>query len=473
MPQQWFPNLQRIGKALMVPVAVLPAAGLLLGLGTSPLEFFPDLLQGVMLQTGTVIFQLLPMLFAIALALSFCYHDGSAAIAAVIGYGVLLATMSVFAQAYDFETQALLGFDTLNTGVIGGVLSGGLTALVYRRFYRVELPEWLAFFSGRRLVPMVNVIAAIALGALLSQLWPWMEVALEQFSHWVLYQHPKFAWMVYGMVERLLIPLGLHHIWNVPFFYEVGQFTTNTGAVIQGEVGRFLAGDPSAGHLAGGYFIKVWGLPAAALAMWRSADTKQQRQTAGVMLSAALTCAITGVTEPVEFAFLFVAPLLYLLHAVLTGLAYLIAINVEFHHGLVFSQGLLDFSLFYHLSRNTQFFWILGPFYAGIYFLVFRFAIMRFNLPTPGRTSHRPTSPTNASQIVTALGGRENLLEIDACLTRLRMKVKDVELVQQQHLIGLGAKGVVVIGKGVQVVFGPKAERLRAEIMSLSSVDRV
>ncbi|USD36780.1 MULTISPECIES: PTS transporter subunit EIIC [Ferrimonas] len=467
MTFSWFRGLQRVGKALMVPVAVLPAAGLLLGLGTSPMGWFHPVVQSLLLQTGTIIFNLLPLLFAIAIALSFCYQDGSASVSAVIGYGVMLATMSALAQYYGWETSTILGLPTLNTGVLGGVLSGGLTAWVYRRCYRVELPEFLGFFSGRRLVPLANVLAAIGLGLVLASLWPWMTLVLDHFSNWVVYQQPMLAWSLYGLVERLLIPLGLHHIWNLPFFYEVGSFNTPGGYLIQGEVGRFLAGDPNAGHLAGGYLVKVWGLPAAALAIWRCADRKQRAQTAGVMLSAALTCAITGVTEPVEFAFLFVAPLLYLIHALLTGLAYVLVISVDFHHGLVFSQGLLDFSLFYHLSHNGVWFWVLGCLYAVTYYALFRFAIIRFNLPTPGRTPQQHMERFQAEQVLTALGGGDNIRDLDACLTRLRVSVHQAGKVREAVLRSLGAKGVVVIGDGVQVVFGPKAEKLRGEMQDL------
>ncbi|BDY06228.1 PTS transporter subunit EIIC [Ferrimonas sp. YFM] len=467
MTKSWFRSLQRVGKALMVPVAVLPAAGLLLGLGTSPLGIFPEVVQSLLLQTGSVIFSLLPLLFAMAIALSFCHQDGSASVSAVIGYGVMLATMSVLAQVYGWETSTVLGMSTLNTGALGGVLSGAVTSMVYRRCYRAELPEFLGFFAGRRLVPLANVPAAILLGLLMASLWPWMTLLLDKVSHWVVYQQPMLAWGVYGLVERLLIPLGLHHIWNLPFYYEVGSFSTPAGYLIQGEVGRFLAGDPDAGHLAGGYLVKVWGLPAAALAIWRCADVNQRTQTAGVMFSAGLTCAITGVTEPVEFVFLFVAPLLYLVHALLTGLAYVLAIAVDFHHGLVFSQGLLDFSLFYHLSRNDIWFWVLGILYGVAYYFLFSFVITRFNLPTPGRTPHEAKEEISAEEVLSALGGGDNIRDLDACLTRLRVSVHQAAMVKEPQLKQLGAKGVVVIGDGVQVVFGPQAEKLRGEMQEL------
>ncbi|ADN75156.1 PTS system D-glucose-specific IIC and IIB components, Glc family [Ferrimonas balearica DSM 9799] len=466
MKSGWFHRLQRVGKALMVPVAVLPVAGLLVGLGTSPIPFIPDLLGDLLLYCGAAVFSLLPLMFAIAVALTFSHQDGTAALAATTGYASMLAAMAVLAMHFGWPTRDVLGFETLDTGVLGGVLMGLVTGAVYRRFHQVRLPEFLAFFSGRRLVPLVNVLAGMVLAVLLASLWPLLALGLDRFSEWAIYQQPILAWGLYGAVERLLIPLGLHHIWNLTFFYELGSYSTAGGYLVQGEVGRFLAGDPNAGHLAGGYLIKMFGLPAAALAIWRCAEPAQRAQTGGIMLSAAVTSALTGVTEPIEFAFLFIAPGLFLLHALLTGLAYMIAVQLAVHHGMVFSQGLIDFSLYFHLADNlVQLVW-LGPLFAGLYYLVFTLAIRHFNLPTPGRHRHRArrVRQRTAPALLAALGGAENLNDLDACLTRLRLSVYDPDKVDEAALKRLGAKAVIRHGLGVQVVVGPQAEGLKSAL---------
>ncbi len=235
---------------------------------------------------------------------------------------------------------------------------------------------------------------------------------------------------------------------------------------MRGEVARYLAGDPQAGNLAGGYLIKMWGLPAAALAMWRCADRGERNRVAGIMLSAATASWLTGVTEPLEFAFMFVAPLLFFIHALLSGLAYAVCIVLDIHHSIVFSHGLVDFSLLFSLSRNTEWFWFLGPLTAVLYYLLFRGSILAFNLKTPGRLEGaegvEDIGPKESlTAIISALGGRDNIVELNACLTRLRLSVHSPELVNKARLSQLGAKGVIVMGKGVQVVYGTKAENLR------------
>ncbi|MBY6186964.1 PTS transporter subunit EIIC [Marinobacter hydrocarbonoclasticus] len=468
MKAGWFHRLQRVGKALMVPVAVLPVAGLLVGLGTSPIPFIPDLLGDLLLYCGAAVFSLLPLMFAIAVALTFCHQDGTAALAATTGYASMLAGMAVLAMHFEWPTRQVLGFDTLDTGVLGGVLMGLVTGWVYRRFHQVRLPEFLAFFSGRRLVPLINVLAGMVLAVVLASFWPILALGLDRFSEWAIYQQPTLAWGLYGAVERLLIPLGLHHIWNLTFFYELGSYSTAGGYMVQGEVGRFLAGDPNAGHLAGGYLIKMFGLPAAALAIWRCAEPRQRAQTGGIMLSAAFTSLVTGVTEPIEFAFLFIAPTLFLIHALLTGLAYIVAVQLAIHHGMVFSQGLVDFTLYFHLADNLdQLIW-LGPLFFSLYYLVFTFAIRRLDLPTPGRHRQmvRRLSLESAPAVLEALGGADNIRDLDACLTRLRLSVRDPEKVNEDALHRLGAKGVIRHGQGIQVVVGPRADGLKAALQS-------
>ncbi len=465
MLKAWFHRLQRVGKALMVPVAVLPIAGLLVGIGTSPIPFIPPLLAEFALHSGAAVFEFLPLLFAIAVALTFCHQEGTAALAAVTGYAAMLAALEVLARHARWETVPIIGFDAVNTGALGGVLVGLMTGVVYRHFHDTRLPEALAFFSGRRLVALLTVPGGMLLAGGFALLWPGLQSGLSSFSQWVLYQQPVLAWGLYGTVERLLIPLGLHHIWNLPFFYEVGQYAVSPDYSVHGEIPRFLAGDPNAGHLAGGYLIKMWGLPAAAVAIWHTAEPRQRRQTAGIMLSAAFTCWLTGVTEPVEFAFLFAAPGLFLLHALLTGVAYMLTTAVGIHHGMVFSQGLIDLLLYLHLGRNLVDLIWLGPLYALGYYGVFRFAILRFNLLTPGRSprsrSRRNLSSAPVAALIEALGGEENLKSVDACLTRLRLALHRPDRLDAERLKRLGAKAVIQHGEGVQVVVGTQAEVLR------------
>jgi PTS system glucose-specific IIC component len=303
----------------------------------------------------------------------------------------------------------------------------------------------------------------MALAYLLIHVWPPLSRVIEHLSDWSVYQDPAIAFGVYGTVERLLIPLGLHHIWNAPFYLEIGQYI-NQGTVVRGEVARYLAGDPLAGNLAGGYLIKMWGLPAAALAIWRCADKAERNRVAGIMLSAATASWLTGVTEPIEFAFMFVAPILFIVHALLTGIAYSVCILLDIHHSIAFSHGLVDFTLLFSRSANTHWIVVLGPLTAVIYYAIFRASILAFNLKTPGRIEQSDISAKPKESLramISALGGRDNIVEINACLTRLRISVNQAHLIDKARLMRLGAKGVVVMGKGVQVVYGTKAETLR------------
>ncbi|MGL5358176.1 MAG: PTS transporter subunit EIIC, partial [Shewanella sp.] len=460
---QWFKFAQRLSQALLIPIAVLPAAGLMLGLSVSPLPFMPAALTALLLAVGQFIFALMPMLFAIALAIGFCKDQGIGAFTAVIGYGVMTATLAALAKQYLLPTQIVLGMATLDTGIAGGMLLGGLSCIAVSWSQRLRLPAMLAFFEGRRSAPLLMMPLAIALGYLLALLWPSLAQMIERFADWAVYQKPALAFGLYGALERLLLPLGLHHIWNAPFFLEIGQYAPPGQELVRGEVARYLAGDPQAGHLAGGYLIKMWGLPAAALAMWRCVQPSERNRVAGILLSGAAASALTGVTEPLEFSFMFIAPLLFVLHALLTGLAYGACILLDIRHSIVFSHGLVDFSLLLPLSHNAMGFMLLGPITALIYYLLFRWSILAFNLKTLGRSEQdmATASPTSLRGIIAALGGKDNIVELTACLTRLRLSVHRPELVNKAQLRQLGAKGVVVMGQGVQVVYGTKAEALR------------
>ncbi len=473
-----FASLQKMGKALMLPVAVLPIAGLLLGIGAAQFSWMPESLSLLMRQSGDVIFGNMALLFAIAVALGFTNNDGVSAVAATVSYVVLLGTMGVMARVFGVAPVMVMGIPSMQTGVFGGILAGGIAAVMFNRFYKISLPPWLGFFAGKRFVPIITALGAIGLGLVLSVVWPPVQGAINVFSHWAAVSDPRLAATLYGFVERMLVPFGLHHIWNAPFFYEVGSFTDSTGKVVTGDIQRFFAGDPTAGILSGAFLFKMFGLPAAALAMWREAKPDRRAQVGSIMISAALTSFLTGITEPIEFAFLFVAPPLYLLHAVLAALGQFLMATFGAHMGFTFSQGAIDFVLFNVLNPNAQRWWlvlVLGPLYGLVYFVTFRYAIRWFNLKTMGREGAEaegtltvvgpPSSARQkAQQMVLAFGGRANLESLDACVTRLRITVKDPALVDDVRLKQLGASGVMTVGNGVQAVFGPLSENLKTEM---------
>lgn len=469
-----FAFLQKIGKSLMLPVAVLPVAGLLLGIGAANFEWIPPLLSALMKNSGDVIFGNLPLIFAIGVAVGFTGNDGVSAIAATIGYMVMLATMGVMAGVWGVEPATIMGIKAMQTGVFGGILAGGLAAAMFNRYYRIALPPYLAFFGGKRFVPIVTAVAAIVLGVVLSVVWPPIQNVIQTFSHWAAVSDPRTAATVYGFVERLLIPFGLHHIWNVPFFFEMGAYTDAAGKVVHGDINRYFAGDPTAGVLAGAFFFKMFGLPAAAIAIWQSAKPENKVAVGGVMISAALTSFLTGITEPIEFAFLFVAPVLYVIHALLAASTQFVANTFGMHMGFTFSQGGIDFIVFNVLGKFSQNWWlvlVIGPIYAAVYYAVFRVAIRWLDLKTPGREDAADETGAGAStqggrslELVLAFGGRANIAHLDACITRLRVTVKDPARVDQARLKALGAAGVMMVGNGVQAIFGTLSENMKTDM---------
>jgi PTS system glucose-specific IIC component len=346
---------------------------------------------------------------------------------------------------------------------------------MFKRFYRTTLPPYLAFFSGKRSVPIVTALAAGIAGVVLSAIWPPVQHGIDTFSHWAAVSNPRTAATVYGFVERLLIPFGLHHIWNVPFFFEMGAYTDASGTVVHGDINRFFAGDPTAGILAGAFLFKMFGLPAAAIAMWHAASPENRVAVGGIMISAALTSFLTGITEPIEFAFLFVAPVLYVVHAALAASTQFLANTLGMHMGFTFSQGGIDFLVFNVLGKFAQNWWlvlVLGPVYAVIYYVVFRLAIRWLDLKTPGREegvaaapAAAPTAGDNrARELVLAFGGGDNIASLDACITRLRVAVRDPARVDERALAALGASGVMRVGNGVQAVFGTLSEHLKTNM---------
>ncbi len=469
-----FAFLQKIGKATMLPVSVLPVAGILLGVGSAHFSVIPAVVSSMMAQSGDAIFASLALLFAIGVALGLTNNDGVSALAAVVGYVVLLATLGVMASVRGVESKSLMGIMTINTGVFGGILIGGVAAVLFNRFFRVQLPPYLAFFAGKRSVPILTAFAAIGTGVVLSFVWPPVGNGIKSFSHWASDSNPALAFSIYGVVERLLLPFGLHHIWNVPFFFEVGQYLDpQSGKVITGEIQRYVAGDPTAGNMAGGYLFKMWGLPAAALAIWRCAREENRKKVGGIMLSAALTSLLTGITEPIEFSFMFVAPVLYLIHALLAAAAYLFCIVTGIKHGMTFSHGLIDYVVLFPKSTHALWLLVAGPLWGLLYFVIFRTIILRFDLKTPGREVEEAGSLADAQtdvaseyarQLVLAFGGRSNIKSLDACITRLRVELSDVGKASTEKLRALGAAGVVEVGNGVQAIFGTRSENLKTDM---------
>jgi PTS system glucose-specific IIC component len=470
---QAFGVLQRLGKALMLPVAVLPAAGILLGVGAADFAVIPPIVSQIMEGAGGAIFSNLPIIFAVGVALGFTDNDGVSALAAVVGFVVMLATMGITAGALGFETKEIMGIESIDTGVFGGILAGAVAAIMFNKYYRIQLPTYLGFFAGKRFVPISTSFVVIFLGVALTFIWAPIGTAMDNFSLWASGENAILAFGIYGFVERLLIPFGLHHIWNVPFFFNVGQYVNpETGEVITGEIQRYIQGDPTAGNLAGGYLFKMWGLPAAAMAIWATAKPENRAKIGSIMISAALCSFLTGITEPLEFSFLFVAPILYFFHAILAGVAYMVCITLEIKHGTTFSHGLIDYVVLFAQSNRGLWYLILGPIWALLYFCVFYFSIKRFNLMTPGREEEEVSraevqagvAESFAKQLVLAFGGRSNIKNLDACITRLRVGVEDIAKTNSQKLKGLGAAGVVVVGSNVQAIFGPQSENFKTDM---------
>ena len=468
-----FPFMQKIGKSMMLPVSVLPVAGILLGVGSANFSWLPASVSQIMAASGNAIFAALPLLFAIGVAIALTDNDGVAALAGVVGYVVFLAAMGICAKLRGIETSTIMGIPSIETGVFGGIIVGLIAAWAFNRFFKIQLPSYLGFFAGKRAVPIITAFAVIVVGAIMSFIWPPIGGAIEAFSHWAVHGRPALAFTIYGLVERALIPFGLHHVWNVPFFFQAGEYTDPaTGAVVRGEIARFIAGDPTAGNMTGGYLFKMFGLPAAAIAIWRAARPEQRAKVGGIMISGALTAFLTGITEPIEFAFLFVAPVLYGIHAVLAGIAYFLCVALGIKHGFTFSHGLIDYVVLFPKSHNALWLLVLGPIYAGVYYGIFSFAIRRFNLMTPGReveteeqkAARSASGDSFALQLVRAFGGRSNIANLDACITRLRVGLHDVTKASAEKLKALGAAGVVVVGSGVQAIFGTQSENLKTEM---------
>jgi PTS system N-acetylglucosamine-specific IIC component len=389
-------QLQRIGRSLMLPIAALPAAALLLRLGQPDMlgeHGLADVLgrwlepvADVIGAAGGALFANLPVLFAVGVAIGFARKaDGSTALAALVGYVVFKAVTDAMSPYILGEPAEGVDQELINFGVLGGLIIGLTAALLWQRYYRIKLPPYLAFFGGRRFVPIVTALAALVIGVAMSFVYKPFDSGLYELSKWVT-ENEVFGGGVYGTLNRLLIPLGLHHILNSFPWFTLGEYTTSSGAVVTGDIARFLSGDPTAGSFMTGFFpIMMFALPAAALAIWQTARPAQKKVVGGIMLMAALTSFVTGVTEPIEFSFLFVAFPLYVIHAVLTGTSLALVNALGVRDGFGFSAGAIDYVLNYRIAEQPLLLILIGLLYAVIYYVLFRWVITRWNLRTPGR----------------------------------------------------------------------------------------
>ncbi|HEX2361898.1 MAG TPA: PTS transporter subunit EIIC [Jiangellaceae bacterium] len=390
------PQLQRIGRSLMLPIAALPAAALLLRLGqpdmlgehglANVLGRWLEPVADVLGAAGGALFANLPVLFAVGVAIGFARKaDGSTALAALVGYVVFEAVTEAMSPYILGEPPEGVDQELIDFGVLGGLIIGLTAALLWQRYYRIKLPPYLAFFGGRRFVPIITAFAALIIGVAMSFVFKPFDSGLYELSKWVT-ENDVLGGGVYGTLNRLLIPLGLHHILNSFPWFTLGEYTTESGAVVTGDIARFLSGDPTAGAFMTGFFpIMMFALPAAAVAIWQTARPAQKKIVGGIMLTAALTSFITGVTEPLEFSFLFVAFPLYVIHAVLTGTSLALVNALGVRDGFGFSAGAIDYLLNFRIAEHPLLLILIGLGYAVIYYLVFRWVIIRWNLRTPGR----------------------------------------------------------------------------------------
>ncbi len=520
MKDKIFGVLQRVGRSFMLPIAILPVAGLLLGIGgsftnettlkTYGLEnimgsgtVFHAIFQ-VMNDAGNIVFANLPILFAIGVAIGMAKKEKEvAALSSVIAFFIMHASISALITINGGAENMLqgavadvCGITSLQMGVFGGIIVGLGTAALHNRFYKIELPQVLSFFGGTRFVPIISALVYTLVGILMFFIWPVVQSGINAVGEVVLNSGYAGTW-VYGFMERLLIPFGLHHVFYIPFWQTaVGGTMEVGGKLIEGAQNIFFAqlADPAVKEFAvsatrfmsGKFPLMIFGLPGAALAMYKTAKTEKRKLVSGLLLSAALTSMITGITEPLEFTFLFVAPLLYGIHCVFAGLAYALMHFFGVGVGMTFSGGLIDLFLFGILQGNQKTNWIwvviVGVFYFVIYYFLFSFLIKKLNLRTPGRfdedeiklygrsdveakrqnDENVPVVDELSAGICEGLGGKENISDVDCCATRLRITVHDATLVNDSRLRLTGASGVVHKGNGVQIIYGPKVTVIKS-----------
>jgi PTS system N-acetylglucosamine-specific IIC component len=475
--------LQKIGKSLNLPLATLPAAALLQRFGK--IDYIKDFHLGdhfggfinqyvapFLLAGGDAIFNNLPLIFAIGVAIGLA-GDAVAALAAAIAYQVLINVLPkvpiAFGNVVDIHAP-------LDMGVVGGIIAGIISSYVFKRFHSVQLPEWLAFFSGKRSVPIITSLIMIVVAIGLGMIWGPIQESLDTFGRWTVGLGGIGA-AIFGIANRLLIPFGLHHVINNVAWFQIGSFRDSAGREIQGDLARYFAGDETAGlFMTGFYPIMLFALPAGALAIIHTAKPDKRKVIKSVFLGVALTSFLTGVTEPMEFAFMFAAPVLYFIHALLTGLSGFIVASLGIKLGFGFSAGLLDYLISFQQATKPLLIIPVGLCFAVVYYILFRFLIIKFNLKTPGREDDllpsinaaepvKNTMRNSAHQVLDSIGGSENIGSMDACITRLRLVLKNDKLVNDKKLKELGATGVMRLGQGVvQIIFGMHSERLKDEI---------
>lgn len=528
MKDKIFGVLQRVGRSFMLPIALLPVAGLLLGLGSSftneatlaTYNLTGILGKGTVLNTvftvmaeaGNVVFANLPVLFAMGVAIGMAKQEKDvAALSAVVAFLIMHASIHAMIvinggveNMLSGSVADVLGIQSLQMGVFGGIIVGLGVAALHNRFYKIELPQVLSFFGGTRFVPIISSLVFTLVGIVLFFVWPVVQSGIYMVGELVMKSGYAGTW-IYGFMERLLIPFGLHHVFYLPFWQTaVGGTMVVSGKLIEGAQNIFFAqlADPTVTSfsveatrfMSGKFPLMIFGLPGAALAMYKTAKPEKKKDVSGLLLSAALTSMITGITEPLEFTFLFVAPGLYAIHCVLAGFAYMLMHVFQVGVGMTFSGGLIDLFLFGILQGNAKTNWIwvviVGVFYFAIYYFVFAFLIRKLNLKTPGRENteevklyrrsdmderkkqnqgqeeDEDTEDKDAlsAQILDGLGGKENVSDVDCCATRLRCTVYDAGKVKQDVLKSTGAVGVICKGEGVQVIYGPRVSVIKSDL---------
>lgn len=483
---------QRLGKALMLPIAVLPVAGIFNRIGAADLLNIPFIQDA-----GAVIFDNLPLIFAIGIAVGLAKnHDGAAALAGGISYfilGIVAQDVNYCLQLGTVYAQGVKYTELVNAGVLTqidmsyfhGFASGIIAGVCYNKFKDTKLPDWLQFFGGRRFVPIITGGVSVLTGGLLGIIWPYFQKSLDTLSLW-LTASGAIGQFFYGLLNRLLIPFGLHHILNTYVWFNYGTYTNDMGKVFSGDITRFLNGDPTAGTFLAGFFpIMMFALPAAALAMYVCAHKKNKPLVGGMLFSVAFTAFLTGITEPIEFMFMFLSPVLYAIHAVLTGISLVVCNIFGILDGFSFSAGLFDYVLNWGIATKPYLLIPIGLAFSVVYFFLFVFFIKKFNLPTPGRESDSNDNKENkeskiskiksnedlselAKKYVQALGGKENIKELESCITRLRMVLDSNKNIDEAEIKKLGAAGILKAGESVtQVIVGTKAELIAEEMKKL------
>ena len=521
MKDKIFGVLQRVGRSFMLPIAILPVAGLFLGIGGSftnetmleaygllgimgPGTIIYAILQ-VLNSAGSVVFDNLPLIFAIGVAIGMAKQEKEvSALSAVIAFFVMHATIG--AMINDFgapnlsgATASVLGINSLQMGVFGGIIVGLGVAALHNRFYKIQLPQVLSFFSGTRFVPIISAAVYLLVGIAMYFIWPVIQTGINALGAFVLASGYAGTWL-YGFIERALIPFGLHHVFYIPFWQTaLGGTAMVGGTLVEGAQNIFFAelATPGIAHfsveatrfMAGKFPLMIFGLPGAAFALYRCAKPENRKAVGGLLLSAALTSMLTGITEPLEFTFLFVAPAMYIVHCVFAGASYMIMHILNVGVGLTFSGGLIDLTLFGIMQGNAKTSWlwipVVGVVYFIVYYLVFSFMIKKFDYKTPGRDdseiklyTRKDVNARNAAegaasaggdnelsrQIMLGLGGKANISDVDCCITRLRCTVHDASKVDQQLLKETGASGVICKGQGVQVVYGPRVSNIKSDL---------